>query len=331
MKINNIEIQKYPLLLAPMEDITDRSFRYICKRFGADILYTEFIASEALIRDIEKSKKKLLIDSEERPVGIQIYGHDIENMVEAAKIAEASNPDLIDINFGCPVKKIATRGAGAGMLRDIPKMIEMTKRIVDAVKLPVTVKTRLAWDSQSTKIDEFAESLQDTGIKALTIHGRTRAQLYKGVSDWTLIGKVKNNQRIHIPIIGNGDVKNGKEAKEKFERYDVDGIMIGRASIGKPWVFKEIKHYLETGKEMPEFTISQKVELAKEHFKKSLEIKGIPRGFYETRRHFAHYFKGLPDFKQTRLKLLTSINEDEIIKLLDFINEKYKDFRNEYK
>jgi nifR3 family TIM-barrel protein len=326
LKIGNIEISKYPLLLAPMEDITDRSFRYICKRYGADILYTEFIASEALIRDIYKSKQKLLFETDERPVGIQIYGHDIENMVEAAKIAESANPDLIDINFGCPVKKIATRGAGAGMLRDIPKMIEMTKQIVKAVKLPVTVKTRLSWDFDTIKIDEFAEELQDTGIQALTIHGRTRAQLYKGISDWTLIGKVKNNPNIKIPIIGNGDVTNGPQAKEMFDRYGVDGIMIGRATIGKPWVFKEIKHFLETGEEMPELTLTQKIELAKEHFKKSLEIKGMPRGFFETRRHFALYFKGLPDFKQLRLKLLTSVEEEEVLELLNLINEKYKDF-----
>jgi len=326
LKIDNIEIAKNPLFLAPMEDITDRSFRYICKEFGADMLYTEFVASEALIRDIYKSKTKLIIDDPERPVGIQIYGHNIDAMVEAAKIAEEAKPDLIDINYGCPVKKIATRGAGAGMLRDIPKMIEMTKKIVDAVKLPVTVKTRLSWDHESTKIDEIAERLQDTGIKALTIHGRTRNQLYKGTSDWTLIGKVKNNPNIFIPIIGNGDVKSGRDAKEKFERYGVDAIMIGRAAIGKPWVFKEIKHYLEFGEEMTPLTVPEKVQIAKKHFLKALEIKGMPRGYYESRRHFSLYFKGLPHFKETRLKLLTSVNTDEILELLNNIENTYKDF-----
>lgn len=309
-----------------MEDITDRSFRYICKQNGADMLYTEFVASEALIRDIYKSKSKLIIEDQERPVGIQLYGHNIDAMVEAAKIAEESKPDLIDINYGCPVKKIATRGAGAGMLRDIPKMIEMTKKIVDAVKLPVTVKTRLSWDESSITIDRFAEELQDTGIKALTIHGRTRAQLYKGISDWTLIGKVKNNQRIHIPIIGNGDVSSGQDALYKFNEFGVDAIMIGRATIGRPWVFREIKHFLNTGTELAPLSISEKVKIAREHFLKALEIKGIPGGYFETRRHFSLYFKGLPNFKETRLKLLTSVNKDEILEILNNIEITYKDF-----
>ncbi len=306
-----------------MEDITDRSFRKICKSFGADLLYTEFVASEALIRNIDKSLKKLQIDEDERPTGIQIYGHRIDAMVEAAKIAEEAKPDLIDINFGCPVKKIAMRGAGAGMLRDIPKMIEMTKAIVDAVKLPVTVKTRLGWDSESQVIEKIAEPLQDTGIKALTIHGRTRSQLYKGNADWTLIGKIKENPRIHIPIIGNGDIKDGISAKNAFEKYKVDGIMIGRASIGKPWIFKEIKHYLATGEILPEPDINEKVEIAKLHFKQSLKYKEGMRGIYEMRRHFALYFKGLRNFKELRLKLLTSTDENQIFDILDEIKLKY--------
>lgn len=325
MKIGDINIDQFPLLLAPMEDVTDRSFRQVCKKFGADILYTEFVASEALIRNIDKTLKKLTIDEPERPVGIQIYGHRIDAMVEAAKIAEAAKPDLIDINYGCPVKKIATRGAGAGMLQDIPKMITMTKAIVDAVNLPVTVKTRLSWDSESNTIDQFAEQLQDTGIQALTIHGRTRTQLYKGISDWTLIGKVKNNPRIHIPIIGNGDVKDGPSAKEMIDKFGIDGIMIGRATIGRPWVFKEIRHFLEKGEKLSELSIKDKVDIAKHHFKKSLELKEGKKGFYEMRRHFALYFKGLQDFKQIRLKLLTSMDESEITDLLNLITEKYSD------
>ncbi len=307
-----------------MEDITDRSFRQICKDFGADMLYTEFVASEALVRNIDKSLKKLRIEESERPVGIQIYGHRIEAMVEAAKIAEEAKPDLIDINYGCPVKKIATRGAGAGMLQDIPKMMEMTKAIVNAVKLPVTVKTRLGWDSNSLIIDQIAEELQDTGIKAVTIHGRTRAQLYKGTSDWSLIKKVKDNPRINIPIIGNGDIKDGESAQKAIDEFGIDGIMIGRATIGRPWVFKQIKHYLKTGETLPEPTIEEKVETARNHFHKSLDIKGDRTGYFEMRRHFALYFKGLQDFKQLRLKLLTSLDANEINDILDTIKERYK-------
>ncbi|NPA67660.1 MAG: tRNA dihydrouridine synthase DusB [Chlorobi bacterium] len=323
MQIGNIKIPEYPLLLAPMEDITDRSFRKICKSFGADLLYTEFVASEALIRNIDKTLKKLVIDNDERPAGIQIYGHRIDAMVEAAKIAEEAGPDLIDINYGCPVKKIATRGAGAGMLRDIPKMIEMTKAIVNAVKLPVTVKTRLGWDNDSIIIDKIAEQLQDTGIKALTIHGRTRSQLYKGKADWTLIGKIKQNPNIRIPVIGNGDITDGISAKNAFEKYKPDGIMIGRASIGRPWIFKEIKHYLKTGEILPEPDINQKVDIAKQHFKKSIKYKDGNRGIFEMRRHFALYFKGLKNFKETRLKLLTSTDINEIYDILDQIKLKY--------
>jgi len=323
LKIGPVEIDHFPLLLAPMEDITDRSFRQMCKMFGADILYTEFVASEALIRNIDKTIKKLAIDDHERPVGIQIYGHRIDAMVEAAKIAEAAKPDLIDINFGCPVNKIANRGAGAGMLRDIPKMIEMTKAIVDAVKLPVTVKTRLAWDNESITVDRFAEELQDTGIHALTIHGRTRNQLYKGTSDWTLIGKVKNNPRMHIPIIGNGDVTSGEIAQEMINRYGIDAIMIGRGTIGKPWIFKEIAHYLKTGLNLPDLTIEEKVNIAVVHFQKSLEIKEGKKRYYEMRRHFSLYFKGLENFKAVRLNLLTSEDEQEIMDILNYIKITY--------
>jgi tRNA-dihydrouridine synthase B len=323
LKIGNTTIERYPLLLAPMEDITDRSFRRIAKRFGADMMYTEFIASEALIRNVKKTFAKLEIEDEERPIGIQIYGHLIESMVEAAKIAEEAQPDLIDINFGCPVKKIAGRGAGSGIFQDIPKMIAMTEAIVKAVKLPVTVKTRLGWDDNSKVIDQLAERLQDTGIKALTIHGRTRAQLYKGTADWSLIGKIKENPAIHIPIIGNGDITDGTSAQAAINRYGVDGIMIGRAAIGRPWIFKELRHYLETGEEMPEPSVEEKVAIAKEHFLESIRLKGEPRGIFEMRRHFALYFKGLPHFKPLRLKLLTSLDQDEIFGLLDEIAETY--------
>jgi len=323
LKIGNTTIERYPLLLAPMEDITDRSFRRIAKGFGADMMYTEFIASEALIRNVKKTFAKLEIEDEERPVGIQIYGHLIESMVEAAKIAEEAQPDLIDINFGCPVKKIAGRGAGSGIFQDIPKMIAMTEAIVKAVKLPVTVKTRLGWDDNSKVIDQLAERLQDTGIKALTIHGRTRAQLYKGTADWSLIGKIKENPAIHIPIIGNGDISDGPSAQAAINRYGVDGIMIGRAAIGRPWIFKELRHYLETGEEMPEPSVEEKVAIAKEHFLESLRLKGEPRGIFEMRRHFALYFKGLPHFKPLRLKLLTSLDQNEIFGLLDEIAETY--------
>ncbi|MBN2662824.1 MAG: tRNA dihydrouridine synthase DusB [Bacteroidales bacterium] len=325
MFIGNLEIKsKYPLLLAPMEDVTEPSFRYLCKQYGVDLMYTEFVASEALIRNVEKSFKKLTVLDYERPVGIQIYGHQIDSMVEAAKIAARAKPELIDINFGCPVKKIATRGAGAGMLRDITKMIKMTAEIVKAVDLPVTVKTRLGWDTDSIVIEEVAERLQDVGIKALTIHGRTRSQFYKGVSDWTLIGKIKNKNNIKIPIIGNGDVDSPQRAKEMFDKYGVDAIMIGRASIGRPYIFKEIKHYLNTGELLNEPTIEEKVELAKNHLLKSLEWKGSPRGIYEMRRQYIQYFKGLPNFKDLRMTLVTSVEIDEILSVLEKIKLIYK-------
>ena len=319
VSIGNIQLPDRPLFLAPMEDVTDHSFRFICKHFGADMVYTEFIPSDGLIRDAKKSLKKLEITDEERPIGIQLYGHLIDSMVEAAKIAEVAQPDIIDINFGCPVRKIANRGAGAGMLCNIPLMIEMTSAIVNAVKLPVTVKTRLGWDDSSKNIVEIAERLQDTGIKALTIHGRTRAQLYKGNADWTLIGEVKNNPRMKIPIIGNGDIITPQSAAEAFDKFGVDGIMIGRATVGRPWIFKEIRDFLTTGIIMPPLTLAQKVELARLQFHKSLEVKGIPRGIFEMRRHFINYFKCLPDFKDIRMKLVTTLELDEIERLLDLI------------
>lgn len=287
------------------------------------MLYTEFVASEAIVRNISKSMKKLEISDSEHPIGIQLYGHNIEAMIESAKTAEAAKPDLIDINYGCPVKKIAVRGAGAGMLQDIPKMVEMTSAIVKAVKLPVTVKTRLGWDTDSLVIEEVAERLQDVGIQALTIHGRTRNQLYKGISDWTLIGKVKNNPRITIPIIGNGDVIDGQGAKEKFNRFGVDAIMIGRGSIGKPWIFKEIKYYLRHGESMPSMPLNEIINTAALQFGKSLELKGFPRGIYEMRRHFSLYFKGLPDFKSFRLKLVTLNQPKEILQTLEDIRIRY--------
>ena len=319
IQIGNISLRDKSLFLAPMEDVTDPSFRFICKHFGADMVYTEFIPSDGLIRDAKKSLKKLELNHEERPVGIQLYGHLIDSMVEAARIAEEAKPDLIDINFGCPVRKIANRGAGAGMLCNIPLMIEMTKAIVDAVKLPVTVKTRLGWDDASKNIVSIAEQLQDAGIKAITIHGRTRAQLYKGNADWTLIGDVKNNPRMKIPVIGNGDIISPESAREAFDKFGVDAIMIGRATVGRPWIFRDIRHYIETGELLPSMNLAQKVDLARLQFEKSLEIKGMPRGIFEMRRHFSNYFKGLPDFRDIRMKLVTSLDPEEIKGLLDLV------------
>lgn len=331
MKIGDLDLGEKPLFLAPMEDVTDASFRYICKEFGADMMFTEFVSSDGLIRDARKSLAKLVTYDYERPIGIQIYGHIPDAMVEAARMAEnaaaiagGSGADVIDINFGCPVSKIAGRGAGSGMMREPDKMVEITRRVVESVKLPVTVKTRLGWDENSKIIVELAERLQDVGIKALTIHGRTRCQMYKGDADWSLIGKVKENQRMAIPIIGNGDITDAVKAKEAFDRYGVDGIMIGRATYGRPWIFKEIRYYLEHGSQMPPLTIEEKVELAKRHFRKSVEIKGERVGVLEMRRHLSNYFKGLPDFKETRLKLVTENNPEEVIALLDKIKETYR-------
>jgi nifR3 family TIM-barrel protein len=314
-----------------MEDITDPSFRMVCKANGVDFMYTEFISSDGLIRNGNKSVQKLDIYEFERPIGIQLYGHITDAMVEAAVIAEEAKPDLIDINFGCPVKKIANRGAGAGMLRNIPLMIEMTSAIVKSVKLPVTVKTRLGWDEENKNIEEVAEQLQDVGIQAITIHGRTRAQLYKGTADWTLIGAVKNNPRIKIPVIGNGDIDSPVKAREMFDRYGVDGIMIGRAAVGRPWIFRDIRHYLSTGELLPEPTVREKADMALLHFRRSLEYKEGKRAIFEMRRHFSNYFKGLPNFKETRLRLLTCQDEEEIKSIIEETGQKWGDFRSDDK
>ena len=332
MKIADIDLGPQPVLLAPMEDVTDASFRIICKECGADMVYTEFVPSDGLIRDAAKAIAKMKTSEEEAPIGIQIYGNDPEAMVKAAvmadnapEIAGGHGCDLIDINFGCPVSKIAGRGAGSGMMREPDKMVMITKMIVDAVKKPVTVKTRLGWDDNSKIIVELAERLQDTGIKALTIHGRTRCQMYRGEADWTLIGKVKENPRMHIPIIGNGDISTPMKAKEAFERYGVDGIMVGRASFGHPWIFNEIKHCLKTGEVLPPLDVRSRVDLAKRHFALSLEYKGPITGIYEMRRHLSCYFKGLPEFKETRMKLVTSTDPDEILSILDTVAERWGD------
>jgi len=326
VKIDKLDLGKNPVLLAPMEDITDPSFRYICKQFGADMMYTEFISSDGLIRDGKKSIAKLDIFDYERPVGIQIYGNDIESMVEAAKMVEQANPDVIDINFGCPVKKIAGRGAGSGIFKNIPLMIEITKKIVEAVSIPVTVKTRLGYDETNKPIVDVAEQLQDCGIKALTIHGRTRSQMYKGEADWTLIGEVKNNQRMYIPIIGNGDITTPEQAKEKFDKYGVDAIMIGRGAVGRPWIFRDVKTFLNSGEIPPPLSVQEKVELAKLHLQKSIERKGDRTGIFEMRRHFSTYFKGLPNFKETRLKLVTEKDPEVLVEILNGVTERYKDF-----
>ena len=308
-----------------MEDVTDASFRYICKKFGADMMYTEFVSSDALVRDVPGAYRKLEIYDYERPIGIQIYGHLPDAMVDSAVRVEKADPDVIDINFGCPVKKIAGRGAGSGMMREPDKMVEITRRVVEAVHKPVTVKTRLGWDNDSKIIVELAERLQDAGISALTIHGRTRAQMYKGEADWSLIGAVKNNPRMHIPIIGNGDIRTPQDALNAFERYGVDGIMIGRASFGHPWIFKEIRHFLDTGQELPPLSVAERVALAKDHLAKNIEVKGERRGVFEMRRHLSCYFKGLENFKETRLKLVTLTDVNEIYKTLDYIEQKWLD------
>lgn len=332
MKIGNIELRDRPLFLAPMEDVTDASFRFICKEFGADMMYTEFISSDGLIRDARKSLAKLVTYDYEAPVGIQIYGNIPEAMVDAAIMAEKAREiagghgaDLIDINFGCPVNKIARRGAGSGMMREPDKMVEITKRVVDAVKLPVTVKTRLGWDDNSKIIVELAERLQDAGIQALTVHGRTRSQMYTGQADWTLIGKVKENPRMHIPIIGNGDITSPEKAKEAFDRYGVDGVMIGRATFGHPWIFREIRHYLDSGELLSPMSVRDRVALARKHLARSLELKGEKAGILEMRRHLSCYFKGLPDFKETRLKLVTLTDPAELYATLDYVADRWGD------
>jgi len=325
LNIGDTDLGNRPLFLAPMEDITDPSFRSICKHYGADLVYTEFVSSDGLIRDGAKSVRKLGINDKERPIGIQIYGHVIDSMVEAAKIAESADPELIDINFGCPVKKIANRGAGSGMMKNVPLMVKMTDAIVKAVRLPVTVKTRLGWDEDNKNIVDIAERLQDVGIAAITIHGRTRSQMYKGDADWRLIGEVKSNPRMRIPVIGNGDINGPESAKYAFNHYGVDGIMIGRSTVGRPWIFREIKHYFRTGEILPEPTLEEKVDLAILHFKKSIEHKEGNRGIYEMRRHLSNYFKGLPNFRETRLKLLTSLDAEEIFSLLEYIRTNWRD------
>ncbi len=328
MKIGKIDLGLRPLFLAPMEDVTDASFRYICKEYGADMVYTEFVPSDGLVRDAAKAIAKMKTSPAEAPIGIQIYGHIPESMVEAARMAERAaeiagghGADLVDINFGCPVNKIAKRGAGSGMMRYPDKMVEITRSVVDAVRVPVTVKTRLGWDDESKIIVELAERLQDAGIAALTIHGRTRCQMYKGEADWTLIGQVKANPRMHIPIIGNGDITTPLQAAEAFDRYGVDGVMIGRASFGHPWIFKEVKHYLATGEILPPMSVADRVDLAKKHLAKSLEIKGERVGVLEMRRHLSCYFKGLDNFKETRLKLVTLNSPEELFSTLDYIKE----------
>jgi len=323
VKVANIELGEFPLLLAPMEDVSDPPFRYVCKQHGADMMYTEFISSEGLIRDAAKSVHKLDIFEYERPIGIQLFGGEIGSMREAALIAEAARPDLIDINYGCPVKAVACKGAGAALLQDIPKMVRMTEEIVKTVKLPVTVKTRLGWDDQSRNIVEVAERLQDIGIKALSVHGRTRKQMYKGAADWTLIGEIKQNPRMQIPVFGNGDVDSPETAKLMRDRYGVDGVMIGRASIGYPWIFNEIKHYLKTGNKLLSPDINERVEVCRQHLNKSLEWKGQRTGIVEMRRHYSNYFKGLDHFKEFRTKLVTSDSVTEIDEVLEEIKARY--------
>ena len=319
--IGNIDLGEFPLLLAPMEDVSDPPFRRLCKMHGADMLYSEFISSEGLIRDAIKSRQKLDIFDYERPVGIQIFGGDEEAMALSAKIVATVNPDLVDINFGCPVKKVVSKGAGAGVLKDINLMVRLTKAVVNSTSLPVTVKTRLGWDEQSINIEEVAERLQDVGISALTIHARTRSQMYKGHSDWSYIAKVKNNPRMHIPIFGNGDIDSPEKALEYRNKYGIDGIMIGRAAIGYPWIFNEIKHYFATGELLPSPTIADRVEAAKNHLLWSVEWKGERQGVVEMRRHYANYFKGIPNFKEHRHKLVTLDASQEVVKALDNVLE----------
>jgi nifR3 family TIM-barrel protein len=317
VKIDNIELPDFPLLLAPMEDVSDPPFRAVCKEHGADLMYTEFISSEGLIRDAIKSRQKLDIFDYERPIGIQIFGGDEDAMTLSAKIVESTGPDLLDINFGCPVKKVVCKGAGAGILKDLPKMVSLTKAVVEAVKIPVTVKTRLGWDESSKNIEEVAERLQDVGIKALSIHGRTRAQLYKGHADWSLIAKVKNNPRIHIPIFGNGDIDSPEKALEYKNRYGVDGIMIGRAAIGNPWVFNQIKHFFATGEHLPMPGIEERVEVCKRHLEFSMKWKNPKLGILEMRPHYANYLKGFPNIKDFRLKLVHAETIEEIYQYFD--------------
>ena len=326
MKIADIEFGRYPVFLAPMEDVTDAAFRLMCKGFGADMVYTEFVSSDALIRDVNRSVQKLNICDEERPVAIQIYGNEVEPMVEAAKRVELARPDILDINFGCPVKKVARKGAGAGMLQNIPKLLQITKAVVDAVKIPVTVKTRLGWDDSCKVIVELAEALQDCGIAALTVHGRTRAQMYTGEAAWTLIGKIKENPRMRIPIIGNGDITTPERAKKCFDRYGVDAVMIGRASFGRPWIFREVKHYLEQGEHVAPFTFKETMDILRHQVLDSIERLDERRGILHIRRHLAAtpLLKGLADFRPMRIAMLRAEKLDELFAILDKIEETYE-------
>lgn len=325
MKIGSIDLGERPVFLAPMEDVTDISFRLMCKRFGADMVYTEFVSSDALIRSVNKTQQKLNVSDDERPVAIQIYGKDVASMVEAARIREEAHPDILDINFGCPVKKVAGKGAGAGMLRNIPLMLEITREVVKAANIPVTVKTRLGWDADNRVIVDLAEQLQDCGIAALSIHGRTRAQMYTGEADWTLIGAVKNNPRMQIPIIGNGDVTSAEICKQRFEDYGVDAVMIGRASIGRPWIFREVKHYLTTGELLPQEPFSWYLDILKKQVEQSVERLDERRGILHIRRHLAAtpLFKGITDFKQTRIAMLRAETVNELFEIMNNIPKKY--------
>ena len=324
VKIENISLSEFPLLLAPMEDVSDPPFRALCKKYGADIMYTEFISSEGLIRDAAKSIQKLDIFEYERPIGIQIFGSEISSMRKATEVCEKANPDLIDINYGCPVKKVACKGAGAGILQDIPKMVEMTREIVKSTSLPVTVKTRLGWDESSKYIVEVAERLQDVGIKAISIHGRTRAQMYKGSADWSLIADIKNNPRMNIPVFGNGDIDSPQKALKYKNKYGVDGIMIGRASIGNPWFFNQVKHYLKTGTILSLPTLEERVKVVKEHLDFSIKWKGDKLGIVEMRRHYANYFKGIPNFKPIRTELVTLESSEELFHVLNSITNQFE-------
>ena len=326
MKIADIELPEFPLLLAPMEDVSDPPFRALCKEQGADVVYTEFISSEGLIRDAAKSVIKLDIYEKERPVGIQIFGAELDSMLEAVDIVERSNPDIIDINFGCPVKKVVCKNAGAGILRDIPLMVKLTEEIVKRTKLPVTVKTRLGWDSDSIKIVEVAERLQDVGIKAISIHGRTRVQMYKGVADWGPIAAVKNNQRMHVPVFGNGDVNTPEAAIKMRDEFGLDGAMIGRASIGYPWFFREVKHFMQTGQHLDPPTMQERVEAARRHLSMSIDWKGEKLAVYETRRHYTNYFKGIPNFKPLRMSLVSAETSDEVFETLEKAGKEFADF-----
>lgn len=329
MKIGNIEFGPHPLFLAPMEDVTDIGFRHLCKRYGAAMVYTEFVSAEALVRSVNATLRKLAISDEERPVGIQIYGRDVDSMVEAARIVEQAKPDVIDINFGCPVKKVAGKGAGAGMLQNIPLLLEITREVVKAVKTPVTVKTRLGWNSEQLVICDLAEALQDCGIQALTIHGRTRAQMYTGDADWTLIGEVKNNPRIHIPIIGNGDICTPEQAKNAFDRYGVDAVMVGRATFGRPWIFKEMTDYLEDRPEDPSLTVDHKIDILLEQLRINVERIDEYRGILHTRRHIAAspIFKGIPDFRQTRIAMLRADTVEELTSIMEEVRKRLKEAR----